>query len=194
MLPNWLVKPISNFLASLQFFPAPAFIIWGTTSYQVKGPQAREVLDRLQPGDILLRRYERYVTSWIIPGYWKHVAIYVGDNKVIHAVSEGVVEEDILTFLRCDRVAIMRVKDKDLERAQKEIPVNARKYLGLEYDFEFDTGDDKRFYCSEFSKKLLEGYDVTMEANKKGFLSKGSIIPDAALTSGLNMVYTSEKH
>lgn len=46
----------------------------------------------------------------MIGGDWSHGAIYAGDNKVIHAVAEGVSEVDLIDFCKCDRIAIFRPK------------------------------------------------------------------------------------
>ena len=57
-------------------------------------------MDIIEPGCLILRGYEYYLDGKFIPstrGY-SHLGIYVGDNKVIHAVSEGVSEVNLIEF------------------------------------------------------------------------------------------------
>jgi hypothetical protein len=192
MFPHWLVKGLSKLISSLQVFPYPLFVIWGPTSYKVKGHHARKVLDNLQTGDIILRRYDRYVSPWFIPGWWKHVGIYIGDNKVIHATTEGVIEEDILTYLRCDYVAVMRVPEAYEKLALTEIPERAKSHLGKPYDFAFETHDAKRFYCTELVRTcFFDYYDIKFNIKETGFIGKGAVLPDYLMDSGFELVYSS---
>lgn len=138
-----------KWFGNVRFYKGPFFIILtGETTYKIKGHHTREIVEVLKPGDILLRRYDTYLSSVLIPGYWSHVAIYVGDDKVVHAVGEGVVSEDILAFTRCDDIVVLRSMDEVLatnavEKAHKELERKAQ------YDFEFDLEEADKFYCSE---------------------------------------------
>jgi hypothetical protein len=122
-------------------------VFFGASSYQVKGPDMRNILNILHPGDVLLRRYDHYFGSIFIPGYWSHAALYEGDNQVLHMLGHGMTREDILTFMRTDHIAILRCEDEEkvkdaIERAQKLFDAHT------EYDYEFETDDDQ-LYCSE---------------------------------------------
>lgn len=139
-------KWILHFIADIRIYWG-GMILFGASSYRIKGPDMREILNVLKPGDVLLRTYIHYVGSKMVPGYWSHAAVYVGDDKVIHMLGAGITEEDILTFMRCDAIKILRFKDpsKVEEAIQK-----AKEYLskGSDYDFGFIQGDEN-LYCSE---------------------------------------------
>ncbi len=117
----------------IKYFPWPMFFIYDPKGYQVRGDEVREVINCIQPGDILLRGYDKYLDGLFIPGYFSHAGLYVGevidddlklidtpltteqqkdfhtgDQMVIHAMAEGVFMEDIINFCRCDRMMILR--------------------------------------------------------------------------------------
>jgi len=176
-------KLVVHVFGDIQFFKSPFHVIlWGDTHYRVKGPEIRHILDTIQPGDILLRRYHRYVSGWFIPGYYTHVAIYVGDGKIIHATTHDVCDEDILTFCRADEIAVLRPKVTD---EVKQIAVDmAKSIIGREYDFLFDGNDDQRFYCSEVPKYCYSGVFDDIGSNK--------IPPDAYLNAGMEVIHESK--
>jgi hypothetical protein len=136
----WLAKKFLTWFGDLKYFPYPMWIVWDPGSYKVKGEDAREVIELVRPGDILLRSYDNYVDGLFIPGSYSHVGLYVGEidetrraqaggllnnadeqaraqseffrtgpQMVIHAMAEGVRMDDVLTFCRCDTMAILRL-------------------------------------------------------------------------------------
>lgn len=166
---RWVVKIFGN----VQFFPHPLFcVVWGDTHYRVKGPEMRAITDLLQAGDILLRRYDRYVSGWFIPGHFTHVGLAADGRTVVHATTHGVVE-DVLTFLRSDQIVVLRVREADGGQARKAAG-RAKELLGKEYDFLFDAANDERFYCSELAKHAWRPMFDDMEAG-------GVIEPDRFL-------------
>lgn len=139
---------IISWFADIRFYKG-GLILFGESHYQVKGEDVRLILDALKPGDVLLRKYDHYLGSQLISGYWSHAAIYVGDDQVIHMLGEGINKEDILTFTRCDDICILRPKDEIIKTKAIE---NALAALDtkVEYDYDFDSVTSKRFYCTEF--------------------------------------------
>lgn len=47
-------------------------------SHLISSKQISEMGRRLQPGDILFERHEWYLSNMGLPGFWTHVALYVG--------------------------------------------------------------------------------------------------------------------
>lgn len=139
-------KSLLTFISDIRLYPG-GIVLFGASSYKIKGPHMRAILEVLKPGDVLLRRYAHYFGSLMVPGFWSHAAVYVGDNKVIHMLGAGITEEDILTFMRCDAIKILRFNDPSkVEPAIQK----AKEYLskGGDYDFGFIQGDED-LYCSE---------------------------------------------
>jgi hypothetical protein len=172
------VNKIINWVGNIQVFKYPLFIVCGKTSYNIKGPDQRAILDILKPGDVLLRRYDSYISNVVITGYYKHAAIYVGDDKIIHVIGKGICMEDILTFMRCDDIAVLRCDDNDkVNRAIKRAYIQLAKEV--EYDFKFDKDCPKKFYCTEF-------VDFCYDYPVRSMLSADSkyILPDDFLDSG----------
>jgi hypothetical protein len=50
----------------------------------ISGEQRQQIRDALQPGDILLTYSAGYVCNLFVPGYFKHVAIFVGTDGERH--------------------------------------------------------------------------------------------------------------
>ena len=157
------------------------FVLWGGSSYKVKGHDMRKILDCLQPGDVLLRTYNHYLGSIFVPGYWSHAALYVGDDSVIHMLGHGVCKEDILTFMRCDGIAVLRCSRKP----ELVIPAiaKAKAYLeaGTDYDYGFIRGDTS-LYCSEM---IYHCYDKDKEIKFGKY-----ILPDDLLCPLFDLIYS----
>lgn len=118
----------------IKVFKHPLWLAYDPGSYRVRGPECRKVSELLEPGDILLRHYDGYLDNMFIPGVFSHAGLYLGpvtENdrakipgtgvasrafgagpcQVAHSTAEGVHLEDVLNFLRCDEVAVVRLPD-----------------------------------------------------------------------------------
>jgi hypothetical protein len=169
-LSKWTIKIFGD----VQFFPSPLFcLLWGDTHYKVKGDETRAILNELKKGDIILSRYDRYVSSWFIPGFYTHVALYIGDDRIVEAVTKGVKNRDILSLLRTDYICILRPQDiseKEIDKAVKK----ARMFVGSDYDYIFDNDTDDKIYCCEVPYKAYDEYlvdqdDVISPDDYRGF-------------------------
>jgi hypothetical protein len=164
-----IVKPVVDFIGGIRIYWG-GFVLFGDSHHKLKGPHLRAVLDCIQPGDLVLRRFDNYVSSFFIKGRFSHIGIYIGENSVVHVGGDGIKKEDVLTFLRADDGAIVRPKDKTLvikaiNKARVQLDNN------VEYDYFFDTDCPKKFYCSEFTDYCY-GYMLKPETD-------GIIYPDA---------------
>lgn len=164
-------KLFIDFFGNIKIYKG-GIVLFGGLSYGLKGPDWREIIELIKPGDIVLNAHNNYVSSLFIKGAFGHVGIYVGDNQIIHVVTSGIVKEDILTFLRADAAAVVRIKDQS--RVGSAIK-NAYNQLNnhVEYDYDFDKKDTTQFYCSEFTD-FCYGYPLS-EGVSAG---KSFILPD----------------
>jgi len=131
---------------------------------------------QLQPGDILLCRAEGKLTAALLPGFWSHVAIYLGsraDLEALHVrahphaakrweeipedtgplgcVIEGVAPRVRIclleTSLHADHVVVLR---PNVSREELAAALGeAFGHLGKPYDFEFDFATDHALVCTE---------------------------------------------
>jgi hypothetical protein len=151
----------------------------------VSGDQIAALRRRLQPGDLIFERRDWALTNVGLPGFWPHVAMYVGtpDERrrifgddferrlrardpqqydarfaaatVVEAIGEGVVTSTFEHSADADSVAVVRPL---LEPGPiGEAIARAFAYVGRPYDFEFDFVTDDRIVCTELVYKAYEG-------------------------------------
>lgn len=95
-----------------------------------------EALRCLEPGDIVLRGFDNYLDGYFIddPNGYSHGGIYIGDDKIVHAVAPHVCEIHVLDFMQCDRICILRPS-----KYKKAAIAKAKKFVQdkIEYDYMF---------------------------------------------------------
>ncbi len=174
-------RKLFTFLGDIKVFgwTHPMWFEINAHGYRLKGAVYRKIRNLIKPGDIILRRYEGYLSSYMIPGFWNHAGLYIGDDgekieQVIHAVSEGVIQEDILNFMRTDHMIVLRLAPQEgNETAASEAVNKAKSIVGKPYDFGFDFKDTNRFSCTEL---VTHCYPGTVQGKKR--LGKETFIAD----------------
>ncbi|MBF0430429.1 MAG: hypothetical protein HQK83_04070 [Fibrobacteria bacterium] len=170
-----LAKDIWNtairILGDIKIFKFPFFLVYDPGSYLIKGRQMREIMQKVRPGDILVRGFNNYLDGKLIPGTFSHVALYLGTIKpedeqfietekgrdvfssgkgmVIHAMMEGVKLDDILDFGRCDHLAILRFPGS-MQRNDR--------YVESEQEHHHCTDNEKAIFS-----KLVAGESVKLK-------------------------------
>lgn len=152
-LPKWALE----FSGKLLVHNFPFFALYNPGHHKVTGAEVRQIMDTAQPGDILLRRYDGYLNTIFTPGFWGHAALYAGENSVIHAIGEGVVSEDIITFCRTDSVCLLRPKSATAEDLDRAIAC-AKKHQKhrTKYDYRFSDRNGT-VYCTELVNICYRG-------------------------------------
>jgi len=167
----------------------PMWFTINAPTFRLKGKHYRSLENIIHHGDILIRRFEGYVDKWFIPGWWNHAGIYVGtmDNKphkIIHAISDGIVVEDLIDFMRTDHMIVLRPKNPEtiLEAVRR-----AKSVVGHQYDFSFDFCETVRFSCTELIDYC---YPETIEKKKR--LGRLTIVADDIVgTQAFSVVWDS---
>lgn len=151
--------------------------------------QAEQLLPNLKQGDIFLRRVDDCTANTIIPGFWGHAALYVGNGEIIDAVGKGVRRVSVQDFFSEGDHAMV-IRPKDLTEEQFNVMnTYAEKQLGKPYDYDIDNQDDSRYFCTELVSKALK------EAYGKDFVEAnilGGIAPEQFKTAqNFDLIWTS---
>ena len=145
-----------TFFGDIKCFKFPFFLVYDPDDYLIDGPKIRDIIEKIQPGDLILRKYRHYLDGYFIPGKYSHTGVYVGNGMIIHAVAEGVSYIDLLDFIKCDHIGIFRPKE-----GQEQAIEIAKKCVadGIPYDFDFKEGI-KALYCHELGATCYKQLNI----------------------------------
>jgi hypothetical protein len=141
------------------------------------------IISEMQPLDIMLEKTPFRLTDQFIPGFYGHVALWIGNEKeltalgiwdhplikphqeeiraghhIIEALRPGVEINTLDHFLNIDEMLVMR--DESLNDDQRrDYIVRAFAQLGKPYDFNFDVETDKAIVCSELVYVVFHNID-----------------------------------
>lgn len=180
-----------TFVGDIKFFgwKKPLWLIFNAPGYKLKGEHYRQVIKIIKPGDVLLSRSEQYLDTYLIPGFWTHAGFFYGGAKerVVHAISDGVIIEDIINFMRADALVVLRPREDHIERAI----ILARSMVNQEYDFLFNFNDKTRLSCTEL---IFCCYPRLIQPRKR--MGKMIVIADDIFFNkkDFNVIWDSRKH
>jgi len=146
---------------------------------QVTADIRNEIGAFLQPGDVIVTRHAKALTNLFFPGYWPHVALYVGspeqrdaieldvdadrrsrwidDICVLEAKKDGVLLRPLSDTLIVDAFTVLRPKLSPenvchgLERALL--------HEGKQYNFDFNFFTSDRIVCTELIYRAYDGLE-----------------------------------
>ncbi|MDR0674132.1 MAG: hypothetical protein LBF93_10895 [Zoogloeaceae bacterium] len=152
----------------------------------------------LRAGDILLEKASFRLTDAFIPGYWGHVAIWLGTEAelsalglwehplvvprhaairagrgVVEALRGGVEINTLAQFLNVDDLAIVRRMDFPPEK-KRAVLLEALRHVGKAYDFNFSMESTDRVFCSKLVYLAYGDIDWPIDR----FLNHVVITPD----------------
>ncbi len=139
--------------------------------------ERKRIVEMLRPGDILIEKTPFRLTDKFIPGYFGHIAIWLGTESdlrrlgiwdhelvrghqkaiskgraVLEALRPGVTLNTFEHFIDVDDLALIRHRTVPHDDAQlREILLRGFLQIGKEYDFNFDVQTDLRIVCSELA-------------------------------------------
>lgn len=146
---------------------------------------ALQLQSHMLAGDILVTRKEHALTNYFLPGYWPHVALYLGTltqleelgihdhervrpqwaqlvacdaerpGRVLEALKDGVRLRSVITPLSSDAVAIVRPRLD--EQAIRGALCRGVVHAGKPYDFDFDFTRADRMVCTEVIYRTFDG-------------------------------------
>ena len=187
-----LEKVVFRFIGDIKWAGVlhPFWLTINAKTFRLKGKHYRSVEELIQPGDIIIRRFEGYLDKFLIPGWFNHAGIYIGNtdtqkHMIVHAISDGVVVNDLIDFMRTDHMIVLRAPEAGREEAIKR----AKAAIGSEYDFSFDFNDTVRFSCTELVSHCYPG-TVT---GKKRFGRVTVVADDIVDSPALEVVWDSRK-
>lgn len=155
----------------IKIFGYPMFLVYDPSDYEITGKEILKVLRTIQEGDVVIRGYNHYLDGKFIPSKegWSHAGLYIGNNSIIHAVAEGVSRINIIDFMQCDRICVLRPSKNKVKAIMK-----AKEFLRnkIPYDFGFKN-DVSELYCFELAGICYEDLDIKkMTASLLGGLIK----------------------
>lgn len=155
-----------TFFGDIKIFRFPMFVVYDPDYFQMTGEKILEVMEMLEPGDIILRGYNHYLDGCFINGDYSHGAIYIGDGTIVHAVAPKVCKINAVEFMECDRIAVYRPK-KYRRGAVRIAKGFLRDEIG--YDFAFDAKDSSSLFCFELAAKCYPKIDIPTYTVSKFF-------------------------
>lgn len=173
------LQPLVQTRYGLQSLLGGAFAGMRTTRHYTPGIDAavlKHLRSVLRPGDVLLIRAERKVTTVLLPGFWAHAALYLGGpgdlkslrldlqpavqkhwasippdggryGQVLEAIAPRVLINPLERSLFADHVAVLRPNISPTDLAASL--TEAFGHLGKPFDFEFDFNVTTRIVCTE---------------------------------------------
>jgi hypothetical protein len=117
---------------------------------------------QLEPGDIILTRSNWYLTNASIPGFWKHMSIYMGDGRICEAVGEGIQLSSLTDMLALNDYALALRTRFTSQKIQAALQYVTQK-IGHPYDFSFNFFCEKSLVCSALVTKAYLPHDEKAE-------------------------------
>jgi len=140
----------------------------------------------LRPGDVVATRKEYALTNYFLPGYWPHVALYLGDAKelqqlgiseqepfqahqvpglevsddghrVLESMKDGVLVRSLQSPFASDSIAILR-PHLELDSIGAGL-IRGLGHAGKGYDFSFDFSRSDQLVCTEVVYRSYDGLD-----------------------------------
>jgi len=187
-----LMSHIAEYLGDTKIIGREPFI----TVEQIDG-----VVNRLQPGDIILERRNWYLSNPFLPGFWPHAALYIGtpeqlepygvldypsmqehleelqtpaDDGRPRTIIESVSEGVVLmSATHSLRADYVAVLRPRLTRAEIGAAiVQAFEHKGKPYDFRFDFDDRDKIVCTQL---IYEAYRGTIDLNTIRIMGRNTL-------------------
>lgn len=145
-IPRWVLAIVIFIEKLIEIFHKPECLLtWANV-------QAAQSV--LKDGDVLLSRTDWELSNYLIPGPYKHAAVYFGGD-VYEAVTAGVRKVPFAEWvLKKDHCGVARIKAKFSDLASGKDFLDAQ--IGDPYDYNFlDVKSSRAWFCSLYVYKFL---------------------------------------
>ena len=144
---------------------------------QVTPEVVQSIAAFLEPGDIIVTRHAKALTNLFFPGFWPHVAMYVGtpaqrdalglavdaqrferwhdDVCVLEAKKDGVLLRPLHETLTVDAFCVLR--PRITREATQHAVTRAVQHEGKRYNFDFNFFTSDRIVCTELVYRAYDG-------------------------------------
>lgn len=185
--------PVYNAMAILGTFAANVKI-WISPPH-ITQAQIQDLTQILQPGDLILERQNWYLSNGFLPGFWKHMALYVGNAEDLERrglsldplvqphwerfrqsdrngyqprVIEVVSAGVIFSPLEHTAVAddLAVLRPRVSESRKNAAIARAFSHYGKPYDFDFDFFSTDKLVCTEL---IFRAYDEPLHGESIRF-------------------------
>lgn len=134
----------------------------------------RQLLELLQPGDVLVTRHDDALSNLFLPGYWPHAALFVGERDALgelateqcsgmpsgscflEAKKDGVLVRRAAETMAVDELLVMRPAQLG-SATVGEVLKRSLEHAGKPYDFVFDFRTADRLACTEVVYRSYHG-------------------------------------
>ena len=142
-------RALLPFLTNLRVSKTPFWMMYQPQDYKVKGQDIQKISKVIQPGDIILRGFDKkFLDGLMVPNKFGYTqsGIYIGFNRVIHMTTKGISNSHLYDYCAADKIFIVRPcgdKYKAVRLAKQYL------YNEIPYDY-FCKQGEKSLYCHQF--------------------------------------------
>jgi hypothetical protein len=146
-----------------------------------KNDKLQKLLPHLKKWDILCIKTTYRLTNYLIPGYFGHVAIYMGDNTFAHCDLKGTRYSPINEFSDGNSYILLR-PNKIPQKQENQMYLTLSELIGTKYDYNYNINTHDRLICTELIYLIYTDYK--WESNK--LLLWDTMPPDKIALSSFN--------
>ena len=122
---------------------------------KTKAEQIIQMQRLIQTGDVVCRKYNYYLDSYLIVGSYSHSGIVISKDEIIHSIAEGVQFIHPIDFIK-DTDGFIILRPRYREDADKRKAVDkAIEHLNNKVEYDFLFNDPAKLYCHELSADCL---------------------------------------
>ncbi len=126
-------------------------------SYANPSPEKNfnNLIPHLKKWDIVCMKSPNRLTDKLIPGYFGHVGIFLGDNIFAESTQKGVIYSHSQNFAEGNIFVIIRPNSVTNEQNERMMQI-LKAQIGKNYDFNFNVESPDMIFCTELVYLVYE--------------------------------------